>query len=210
MAIVYTVAQQKGGAGKTTLAANLAACLATTRRVALLDVDPQHTLARWHALRMARTPAPPAIAFAEVAGWRLTAEIDRLKQSYDVLVIDSPPSVETDAKLAVRAASLVLLPVQPSPPDLWAAEGTLKLAAAEKRPIRLVFNRAVAASRLRAEVEREAAKRGVAILEASLGNRIGFASAFAMGLGVAEYAPRSVAAEEMRAVLAAVEKAVSA
>ena len=60
MAIVITVAQQKGGTGKTTLAANLAAALAPASRVALLDIDPQKSLTRWHAIRIARdVQAPP-------------------------------------------------------------------------------------------------------------------------------------------------------
>src|SRR5271167_334773 len=116
MAVVITVAQQKGGAGKTTLAANLAAALAGRRRVALLDTDPQHSLARWHALRAGRDVA--AIGLSDVSGWRLAGELDRLRRNHDVLIVDSPPQVDTDARLAVRAADLVLVPVQPSPPDL--------------------------------------------------------------------------------------------
>jgi chromosome partitioning protein len=65
------------------------------------------------------------------------------------VVIDSPPQIDTDARLAIRGANLVLVPVQPSPPDVWAAEGTLKLAAAEKRRAAMVLNRVPAAGRLR-------------------------------------------------------------
>ncbi len=134
MTVVIAVAQQKGGAGKTTLAANLAVAFAATRRVALLDIDPQHSLARWHALRTAGKRAP--FGFSAEAGWRLPAEIDKLRRGHDVLIIDSPPQIDTDARIAIRAATLVLIPVQPSAPDLWAAEGTLKLAADERRPAR--------------------------------------------------------------------------
>ena len=136
MAVVITVAQQKGGAGKTTLAANLAAALAPRRRVAVLDIDPQRSLARWHALRAARGGAAP-VGLSDVSGWRLAAELDRMRRFHDVLIVDSPPQIDTDARLAVRGADLVLVPLQPSPPDLWAAEGTLALAAAERRPARL-------------------------------------------------------------------------
>ena len=204
MAVVITVAQQKGGAGKTTLAANLAAALAPRRRVALLDIDPQHSLARWHALRAQRGNAEK-IHLSDVSGWRLSGELDRLRQSHDGLIVDSPPQIDTDAKLAVRVADLVLIPVQPSPPDLWAAEGTLKLAADEKRAARLVLNRAPATGKLRQTVEAEIRRRGALLLAATLGNRTGFAIAFAQGLGITETAPKSVAAAELRALLAEIE-----
>ncbi len=200
MAIVITVAQQKGGAGKTTLAANLAVAFALDgRRVAVLDIDPQHSLARWHAIRATREGALP-ITLSDAAGWRLSAEVEKLSRAHDVVVIDSPPQVDTDAKVAVRAASLVLIPVQPSPPDLWAAEGTLKLAAAERRPVRLLLNRAPASGKLRAGIERDIADGGHPVTTAALGNRVGFATAFAQGLGILELAPNTVAGREMRAI----------
>ena len=202
MALVITVAQQKGGTGKTTLAANIAAALAPARRVALLDIDPQRTLTRWHALRMAHPISVPALGFCDVAGWRLPAELDRLRRSHDVVVIDSPPQVDTDAKLAVRGADIVLIPVQPSPPDVWAAGAMLKLAADEGRTARLVLNRVPAASRLRETVRADIAARGLPALRSELGNRTGIALAFAEGLGVVEAEPRSAAADEMRALLA--------
>ena len=201
MAIIITVSQQKGGAGKTTLAANLAAALAADRRVAVLDIDPQRSLARWHALRSARKTAAP-ITFSDVSGWRLGRELDRLRGDHDILIIDSPPQIDTDARLAIRAADLVIVPIQPSPPDLWAAEGTLKLAADEKRHARILLNRAPAGGKLRASVQSEIIAAGHPAFIATLGNRIGFAGAFAQGLGITETAARSTAAQELRILLA--------
>ncbi len=198
MTIVITVAQQKGGTGKTTLAANLGAALAPSRKVALLDIDPQHSLTRWNELR----PSTAAkLTFSDVSGWRVAGELDRLKSAHDIVVIDSPPQIDTDARLGIRGANLVLIPVQPSPPDIWAAEGTLKLAAAEKRKAAMVLNRVPSAGRLRETMMVLLKRDKKPLLTATLGNRIGFAGAFAEGLGVTEAAPRSIAADELRALL---------
>lgn len=205
MALVLTIAQQKGGAGKSMIAANLAAAMAAGRRVCLLDIDPQRSLKRWHALRSASRKPLPRIDFSDVSGWRLQAELERLAANHEVVIVDTPPQVDTEAKRAIRAAHLVLIPLQPSPPDLWAAAGTVQLAAAEKRPVRLLLNRAPNVSRLRSQVEAEAAEAGYQLLGATLGNRAGFANAFAQGLGVTEASPKSVAASEILALLAEVE-----
>jgi chromosome partitioning protein len=205
MALVITIAQQKGGAGKTMLAANLAAAMATDRRVCLLDIDPQRSLTRWHAIRARQGGGLPAIGFSDVSGWRLRAELERLMAAHDVLIVDTPPQVDAEAKRAIRVAHLVLVPLQPSPPDLWAAEGTVALARAEKRPIRLVLNRAPTASKLRTAVERDAAAAGYEVLAHTLGNRAGFANAFAQGMGAVEAAPKSVAAQEILALLREIE-----
>lgn len=202
-AIVLTVAQQKGGAGKTTLAAQLAAALAERRRVALLDIDPQKSLTRWHELRKEQARAAASgLTFADTAGWRLSSEIERLRAEHDVVLIDSPPHAETEARLAVRAADLVLVPVQPSPLDLWATGPTLDLAKAEKREARLVLNRAPARGKLLDAAQAEIARGAFPALEASLGNRSAYAMAMAAGLGVTESAPRTLAADEVRALAA--------
>jgi chromosome partitioning protein len=209
MAVVITVAQQKGGAGKTTLAANLAAAFAASARVALIDIDPQRSLTRWHDLRKARLEEAASLTFSDVSGWRLASELEKLRKSHDMVLIDSPPQIDTDAKLAVRGADLVLVPVQPSPPDIWAAEGTLKLAASEGRRAVLVLNRVPTASRLREAVEADIAARKLPMLGQALGNRTAFASAFAEGLGVTEAAARSVAADELRSLVAQIRAATA-
>jgi chromosome partitioning protein len=206
MAVVITVAQQKGGTGKTTLAANIAAAFAPERRVGLLDIDPQKSLSRWHSLRRARLRQAAALAFSDISGWRLPAELERLKRDHDLVVIDSPPQLDTDARVAVRAADLVLVPIQPSMPDIWAAEGTLRLAADERRPAHLMFNRTPPTSKLRDAITADLGARNLPLLRSALGNRAGFAHAFAAGLGVTEAAPRSTAAAELRALLAELQE----
>jgi chromosome partitioning protein len=199
MGKVIAIAQQKGGAGKTMLAAQLAVTLAEHARVAVLDIDPQASLTIWSKLRAAAPKAVQPLNMVAVSGWRLANELEKLKATHDYVLIDTPPVIDSDARRAIRAADLVLIPLNPAPPDLWAAEGTLKLAVEEKRKTVLIFNRAPAASRLRKRLEAEIAARGLLLLEVALANRAGYANAFADGLGVTEAGPATLAAEEIRA-----------
>ena len=210
MAVVITVAQQKGGSGKTMLAANLAACLAAGKTTALLDIDPQHSLARWHALRGTRDPAPVAVTLSDVSGWRLAGELDRLRREHEIVLVDTPPVADADARRAIRAADLVVVPLQPSAPDLWAAEATFKLAADEKRKICVVLNRVASTGKQREAMERDLEALGITVLPAALGNRTAFSQAFAQGLGVTEAAPRTSAAKEVQALAASMVEAVGA
>jgi chromosome partitioning protein len=201
---VVAIAQQKGGSGKTMLAAQLAVALAETGvKVAVLDIDPQGSLTIWAKLREAAPKAGTTLTCAATSGWRLTTELEKLRAAHGIVLIDTPPVIDSDARRSIRAADLVLIPLQPSPPDLWAAEGTLKLAAEEKRQVALVFNRAPAASRLRKRMEAEIKARGLLLLEAALANRAGYANAFADGLGVTEAGPATQAAEELRVLATA-------
>ncbi len=199
MGKVIAVAQQKGGAGKTMLTVQLGAALGAEARVALLDIDPQGTLSVWGKLRAAASKASADVTVAAVSGWRLGAELERLRKEFDYVLIDTPPVIDSDARRAVRAADLVLIPLNPAPPDLWAAEGTLKLAAEEKRPAVLMFNRASAGGRLRKRLEVEMKARGLVLMPVALGNRAGYTQSFADGLGFTEASPNAAAADELRA-----------
>lgn len=206
---IITVAQQKGGAGKTTLAAQLAVALASRgRRVALMDIDPQGSLAAWFRVRV-ESGRTGGISLSSLTGWRTQAAVDKLAAQNDFVLVDSPPHAETEAKIAVRAANLVLVPIQPSPMDLWATEPTLALARAEKRSVLLVINRAQTRVKLAEALSRQIMDLGAEVAKATIGNRAPFAASMLDGRGVVETAPRSKAAEEIGALAKEVTKWLS-
>jgi chromosome partitioning protein len=201
MAFIVAVAQRKGGAGKSTLTANLATALAGKGlRVAVLDTDPQQTLSRWANERAKAGPRALPLLLEAPAGWRLPAALDKLRGGQDVVLLDTPPHADTDARIAIRNADLVLVPLQPSSADLWAMDATLDLVRGEKRTAAIALNRAPASGRLLAQVIAEIGRRELDLLSPAIGNRTGIAQAFAVGLGVTEAAPKSVAAAEMRSL----------
>ncbi|WP_174502890.1 ParA family protein [Acidiphilium sp. C61] len=200
MARVIAVAQQKGGAGKTMLAAQLGVALGMGGRVGLLDIDPQGTLGAWGRLRAANPKASADLTVESVSGWRLGNVLETLRGSCDLVLIDTPPVLDSNARRAIRGADLVLIPLNPTPPDLWAAEGTLTLATEERRPVALMFNRAPSASKLRRRLEVEIAARRLQLLDTALGNRAAYANSFADGLGIAETGPATLAGQEVMAV----------
>lgn len=201
MAFVVAVAQRKGGAGKSTVACNLAVALAASGHgVALIDTDPQASLGHWHAARLDQAAKARPLHFQREAGWRLPATLRALAADTGFVVVDTPPHDDTDARIAIRAADLVLMPLQPSAADLWAAEATTAMAAAERRPIVAFLNRLPPQPQARTRLCAELAGRGIETLAPGFGNRTPFAAAFAQGLGAVEAWPRSVAATEARAL----------
>jgi chromosome partitioning protein len=200
-ATIITIAQQKGGAGKTTLAAHLALALATHHRVGVIDIDPQASLASWFRLRKARLDAlAPDIDVVAITGWRVAAAVERQARRHDIVLIDSAPHAETEARIAVRAAHLVLVPVQPSPMDVWATRATLELARAERVPALLVLNRVPPRANLTEPMIAALAELGAAKAETQIGNRVALAAALADGKGIHEAAPGSRAAGEITAL----------
>lgn len=115
MTIVALVGN-KGGAGKTTLAVNLAASLASHAPTIVLDADPQGSALQWHVIK----DGDDAIRVVEATEDLESAAVDATAQ-YAHVVIDCPPSVHaTQTHAALRVCDLALIPVQPSPVDLWA------------------------------------------------------------------------------------------
>jgi chromosome partitioning protein len=208
--LIITVAQQKGGAGKTTLVAHLAAHWANNgKKVAVIDTDPQGSLSHWIAARNATHPDYATITHAHVNGWRTQNEVDRLRKAHDILLIDSPPHAMTETRVAVRVADLVVIPMQPSPMDLWATQPTLNMAKEEKTKPLIVFNRVPPQSNLSAVIAEEAEKLGVAIAKNAIGNRVMFAASLLQGIGVAEISAYSRASEEIGALAKEILKAAA-
>ncbi|MDE3016920.1 MAG: ParA family protein [Pseudomonadota bacterium] len=199
MAKVITIAQQKGGAGKTTVAAHIAVALAQKgNRVAALDIDPQGSLSYWHGLREKRFgEGYTGLVFNALSGWRVGSEVARLRKQCDFIIIDSPPHTETEARTAVRSADFILIPVQPSPTDLWATKATLELAKAEKIPVKVLLNRVPANSRLAGIIREELTD----LAETTLGSRVLFAAALMEGRAATEVEPGSRAAGEVKALV---------
>ena len=198
MGQVITVAQQKGGSGKTTLSVNLAVEL--VRRgvtVALLDTDPQGSLGRWFMARRERM-ADPGMDLSTASAWGVGYECEKLRKTHDIVIIDTPPKIDADLRPSLREASLVLIPVSASHVDLWATDGVLDLAARENRRTLIVLNRCKAGTRLGEEVA-NAAGDLAEVAAARLGQRVAYAETMGNGLAVSEVG-KSPAATEIAAL----------
>ena len=122
--MIIGVLNQKGGVGKTTLAVNLAATIASsTARVLLVDADPQGSALAWSSAREIE-PLFPVVGMAKPS---LHRDLPKLAADYEFVLIDGAPRVNDLGRSAILASDFVLIPVQPSPYDIWAAADTVQL-----------------------------------------------------------------------------------
>ena len=202
--MIVGVLNQKGGVGKTTLSVNLAACLAGTgARVLLIDADPQGSALDWAAARQSE-PLFSVVGFPRAT---IHKEIAQLGQGYEHIIIDGPPRVTDLARSAIMASDIVVIPVQPSPYDIWAADEVVKLiteARVYKENIKSVFvvNRKITNTAIGRDVRDALAAYPVHVLNASVAQRVVFAEAAAQGQAIFEIDPAGPAVAEMEAVAA--------
>lgn len=207
---VIALLNQKGGAGKTTLATHLAGELALQGRVTLLDADPQGSALDW-AQRRLQSGQERLYGVFGLARDSLHQEAPQIALQADFVVIDGPPRVAALARSALLAADLVLIPVQPSAYDVWASHEMVQLIT-EARVFRpqlraaFVINRRVVGTVIGREARAALADQPFAALETEVSQRIVFADSVAAGRLACEVAPRCAAAREVVALAQAVRE----
>jgi chromosome partitioning protein len=196
------LASQKGGAGKTTLAAHLAVAAEEVGAgpAVLIDTDPQGSLSAWWNVRQANTPALASCSIAE-----LRPKLAGLaKAGYRLAFIDTPPAITEAIRAVVNLADLVLIPARPSPHDLRAIGSTVALATGAGRPFLFALTQAKPNTRLTVQAVTALSEHGT-ISSAVVHDRVDFAGSMIDGRTVLEVDGRGRSAAEVRALWAFVQ-----
>jgi chromosome partitioning protein len=199
---VIAVLNQKGGSGKTTIATHLARALQLEGGdILLVDSDPQGSARDWAAAHEEQ-PVPVVGVDRPI--------IDKSLKSIgrkDYIIIDGAPQIEALAVSAIKAADLVLIPVQPSPYDVWATSDLVDLVKARievldgRLQAAFVISRAIKGTRIGNEITSALADYGLPVLTSRIAQRVIYPTSAATGQTVFELEPEGEAAQEVRALL---------
>ena len=209
--MIISFSSLKGGSGKTTLAVHLTHAIALGKaRVLLVDADPQGSAQGWAAAREEKPPFP----VVGMARNTLHRDLPELMDNYDHAVIDTPPRVSALARTAILAADLVLIPVQPSSYDVWAASETVQLieeARGFKPELQAAFiiNRKIVNTAIGKDIQEALSEYDIPTLKTTIGQRVVFAESSA-GYSVIELEGSSTASKEVAALAKEVLKMMGA
>lgn len=199
--MVIAVLNGKGGVGKTTIATNLATCFASDKKdVLLVDADPQASALEWKASR------PESAVDFQVIGLpadNLLQEMKRLKNKYDLIVIDGGGRITKTARAAATVADLVLVPTLPSRYDIAATQGFFEQVLEEVQSFKevraaIVLNQVQSGTSISAAALEQLKGLDVPLFDSVLHLYVAYKESAAMGLSVIEHEKESKAAQEMR------------
>lgn len=200
--MIISIVNQKGGVGKTTLAVNVAGASAENgRRVLLIDTDPQGSVLQWNSVNekssfeVKHHPEPISEPIARTYA-----------REYQDVIIDSPPALEGITRATLRISDLGIIPITPSPLDIWSAKETILMIREESEKnrnlrVRLLVYRKIPGTRIAKEVRQALEVYDLPVIETEITQRIACVEAMIAGLSVIDYAPGSKAAQEIRQLL---------
>lgn len=195
---------QKGGAGKSTLASSVAvAAHVSGERVFIIDLDPLQTLVKWSGVRKAAD-----IAVEHVPPTKLSKALAALeKKGISLVVIDAPGHDSENSLAAIRAADLCIIPARPNAFDLWASEVTRAQVKEKGRDYAFLLNQCPPSQQsARVELGAKTLQAMGGLLGPLVSARVDYQEAARLGLGVSEYNPDGVAAEEMRELWGSIKR----
>jgi chromosome partitioning protein len=204
--MIISVLNQKGGAGKTTLSIHIASTLALAGySVLLIDSDTQRSALDWAATRDKES----IFGVVGISTNNVHKEVKLLAPKYDFIVIDGPPRVYDVAKSVIAASDFVLIPVQPSPYDIWAAEEIVKLIGEVKTTLSaykkilagFVINRKIGNTVIGRDVSDALSSYPYPVLKSAVHQRISYAESAARGTSAIEEDPESIAGKEIKALV---------
>lgn len=201
--MIVSIINQKGGVGKTTLSIHIASTLALAgKKVLLIDADAQGSALDWAGAR----DSEHILSVVGMPSNTLHKQVKLLKDDYDFIVIDGPPRVYDVAKSCIAASDIVLIPIQPSPYDVWSAEEVLKLVREVKEPLStyktikaaFVLNRVITNSVIGRDVHEVLKQYDIPTFKQGLFQRVAYTESASRGTSAIEEDPESLAGKDVK------------